>query len=112
MAKIYEMSNHWVGQSLVKGPQGPLDLQVSTAALPSYNQTSRQFLALSLILLRFLARYRPGLQDRGTVNGTQTGISGTILYILIQNLRKNDISSSLSCNPATGRLNSALSPTW
>ena len=87
MAKIYEMSNHWVGQSLVKGPQGPLDLEVSNAALPSYNQTSRQ-LALSLILLRFLARYRPGLRDRGSVNGTQTGISGTILYILIQNLRK------------------------
>ena len=101
-----------IGQSLVKGPQGPLDLEVSTTALPSYNQTSRQFLALSLILLRFLARYRPGLRDRGTVNGTQTGISGTILYILIQNLGKNDISSSLSCNPATGRLNSAFSPTW
>ena len=65
-----------------------------------------------LILFRFLAPYRPGLRDRSTVNGTQTGISGTILYILIQNLRKNDISSSLSCNPATGRLNSALSPTW
>ena len=26
-----------------EGPQGPLDLEVSTAALPSYNQTSRQF---------------------------------------------------------------------
>ena len=78
------MSNHWAGQSLVKGPQGPLDLEVSTAALPSYNQTSRQFLALFLILLRFLARYRPSLQNRGTVNGTQTGISNTILYILIQ----------------------------
>ena len=62
--------------------------------------------------LVFLAPYRPSLRDRGTVNGTQTGISGTILYILIQNLRKNDIPSSLSCNPATGRLNSALSPTW
>ena len=76
----------------MKGPQGPLDLEVSTAALLSYNQTSRQslilfrFSALSLILFRFLARYRPGLRDRGTVNGTQTGISGTILYILIQNL--------------------------
>ena len=82
------MSNHWVGQSHVKGPQGPLDLEVSTAALPSYNQ-HLDTLALSLILLRFLAHYRPGLQDRGTVNGTQTGISGTILYILIQNLRKH-----------------------
>ena len=105
------MSNHRVGQSHVKGPQGPLDLEVSTAALPSYNQTS--VLELSLISLRFLDCYRPGLRDRGTVNGTQTGISGTVLYILIQNLRKkNDISSSLSCNPATGRLDSALSPTW
>ena len=45
-------------------------------------------LALSLILLRFLACCRPDLQDRGTVKGTQTGISGTILDILIQNLRK------------------------
>ena len=68
--------------------------------------------AIGLVLFRFLAPYRPGLRDRGTVNGTQTGISGTILYILIQNLRKNDIPSSLSCNPATGQLNSALSPTW
>ena len=47
------MPNHWVGQSHVKGPLGPLDLEVSTAALPSYNQTSRQFLALSLIYLGF-----------------------------------------------------------
>ena len=95
----------------MKGPQGPLDLEVSTTALPSNNQTSRQF-QHCLILFRFLARYRPGLGDRGTLNGTQTGISGTILYILIRNLKKNDISSSLSYNPATGRLNSALSPTW
>ena len=47
------MPNHWVGQSHVKGPLGPLDLEVSTAALPSYNQTSRQFLALSLIYFGF-----------------------------------------------------------
>ena len=33
------------------------------------------FLALSFIQLRFLALYRPGLQEFGTVNGTQTGIS-------------------------------------
>ena len=33
------------------------------------------FLALSLIQFRFLALYRPSLQDWGTVNGTQTGIS-------------------------------------
>ena len=40
-------------------------------------------------LLRFLARYRPDLRDRGSVKGTQTGISGTILYIYINsNLRK------------------------
>ena len=58
------MPNHWVGQSYVKGPLGPSDLKVNTVSH----------------LLRFLARYRPGLRDRGTVNGTQTGISGTILY--------------------------------
>ena len=74
------MPNHWVGQSYVKGPLGPLDLEVSTAALPSYNQTSRQFFSTVSHLLRFLACYRPGFRDRGTVNGTQTGISGTILY--------------------------------
>ena len=28
------------------------------------------------------------LRDRGTVNGTQTGIPGTILYILIQKKKK------------------------
>ena len=104
MTKIFEISNHWAGLSLVKGP---LDLEVSTAALPSYNQTSRQFLALSFILLRFLALYRPSLRDRGTVNGTQTGISITISIYINSNLRKNYLSSSLSCNPATGRLNSA-----
>ena len=82
------MPNHWVGQSHVKVPQGPLDLEVSTAALPSYNQTSRQFYHCLSLLLRFLACYRPDLRDRGTVNGTQTGISGTILYILIQILEK------------------------
>ena len=42
----------------------------------------------SCLFLGFLARYRPDLQDRGTVKGTQTGISGTILYILIQILEK------------------------
>ena len=31
---------------------------------------------------------------------------------LLQNLRKIDISSSLSCNPATGQLDSAFTPTW
>ena len=75
----------------MKGPLGPLDLEVSTAALPSYNQTSRQFLALSH-LLRFLARYRPGFRDRGTVNGTQTGISGTILYFSFKILKKKKIT--------------------
>ena len=38
-------------------------------------QTSRQFLALSVFHLGFLAFYRPGLRDWGTVNGTQTVIS-------------------------------------
>ena len=37
-------------------------------------QTSRQVLDLSLIQVRFLALYSPGLRDWGTVNGTQTGI--------------------------------------
>ena len=95
-----------------EGPSGalrPRSEHCCTSVLQSNISTVS---ALSLILFRFLAHYRPGLRDRGTVNGTQTGISGTILYILIQNLRKNDISSSLSCNPATRRLNSALSPTW
>ena len=36
---------------------------------------------------------------------------GRNIYIT-SNLRKIDIPSSLSCNPATGRLDSALSPTW
>ena len=69
-------------------------------------------LALSSILYRFLAPYRPSLRDWGTVNGTQTAISNTILIYITSNLRKIDIPSSLSCNPATGRLDSALSPTW
>ena len=30
---------------------------------------------LFLVLFRFLALYRPGLRDWGTVNRTQTGIS-------------------------------------
>ena len=78
--KFYEMPNHWVGQSYVKGPFGPSDLGVSTAVLPSYNKHLDSFSTVSHFL-RFLARYRPGLRDRGTVNGTQTGISGTILYV-------------------------------
>ena len=36
--------------------------------------------------------------------------AATVIQILEK--KKNYISSSLSCNPATGRLNSALSPTW
>ena len=75
-------------------------------------RTLRPYLTLSPILFRFLALYRPGLRDWGTVNGTQTGISNIHSNLLFQNLRKIDISSSLSCNPATGRLHSALSPTW
>ena len=57
------------------GPKGPYTSKVSTAALLSYNQNISTVLALSFILFRFLALYRPGLQDWGTVNGTQTGIS-------------------------------------
>ena len=57
------------------GPGGPCTSKVSTAALPSYSQNILTVLALSFILFRSLALYRPGLQDWGTVNGTQTGIS-------------------------------------
>ena len=98
-----------MGWSVTSEGLRPRSEHCCTSVLQSNIQTVS---ALSLILFRFLARYGLGLRDRGPVNGTQTGISGTILYILIQNLRKNDIYSSLSCNPATGRLNSALSPTW
>ena len=61
------MPNHWVGQLHVKGPLGPLDKHLDSFSTVSH-------------LLRFLARYRPGFRDHGTVKGTQTGISGTILY--------------------------------
>ena len=74
------MPNHWVGQSHVKGPFGPSDLGVSTAALRPTIKHLDSFSTVSQFL-RFLARYRPSLRDRGTVNGTQTGISGTILYV-------------------------------
>ena len=94
------------------GPKGPYTSKVSTAALLSYNENILTVLALSSILFRFLALYRPGLRDWGTVNGTQTGISNIHSNLLLQNPRKIDISSSLSCNPATGRLDSAFSPTW
>ena len=94
------------------GPKGPYTSKVSMAALLSYNENILTVLALSSILFRFLALYRPVLRDWGTVNGTQTGISNIHSNILLQNLRKIDISSSLSCNPATGWLDSAFSPTW
>ena len=55
--------------------------------------------------------YRSGLRNWGTVNGTQTGISIIHSNLLRQNLRKIDISSSLSCNPSTEQLDSAISPT-
>ena len=51
----------------------------------------------------FLALHRPGLRDRGTVNWTQTGISNTISVYITSNLKKNDIPSSLSCNPGLSR---------
>ena len=100
------------------GPKGPYTSKVSTVALLSYNENIWTVLALSSILFRFLALYRPGFRDWGTVNGTQTGISNIHCNILLQNLRKLtylrkiNISSSLSCNPTTGWLDSALSPTW
>ena len=94
------------------GPKGSYTSKVSTAALLSYYQNILTVLALSFILFRFLALYRPGLWDWGSVNGTQTGISNIHSNLLLQNLRKIDISSSLSCNPPTGLLDSAFSPTW
>ena len=84
--KNYENSNLWAGFSLVDGPN------ISTV------------LALSFILFRFLALYRPGLRDWGTVYGTQTGFSNIHSNLLLQNLKTIDISSSLSCNPSTVRL--------
>ena len=56
-------------------PQDPYTPSVSMSALLSYNQNILTVLALSSILFRFLALYRPGLRDWGSVNGTQTGIS-------------------------------------
>ena len=75
-------------------------------------QTPRQFLALSIIPSGFLAFYRPGLRDWGPVNGTQTGISISHSINIIKIPKKIDISSSLSCNPSSKRLDSAFSPTW
>ena len=57
------------------GHKGPYTSKVSKAALLSYNEHILTVLALSFILFRFLALYRPSLRDWGTVNGTQTGIS-------------------------------------
>ena len=62
------------------------------AALLSYTENISTVLALSSILFMFLALYRPGLRDWGTVNETQTGISNIHSNILLQNLRKIDIS--------------------
>ena len=70
-------------------------------------------LILSFIHFWFLAYYRLGLWYWGTVDGTQTGISKHSFYVLLQNPRKKmTTSSSLSCNPSTGRLDSAFSSTW
>ena len=81
------MPNHWVGQSR-EGLLGTLrprsEHRCTSVLLPNIWTV----LALSLFYLGFLARYRPNLRDRGTVKGTQTGIFGTILYILIQILEK------------------------
>ena len=62
-------------------PKGPYTTQVSTAALLSNNQNILTVLALSSILFRLLALYRPGLQGWGTVNGTQTGTFKTFILI-------------------------------
>ena len=94
------------------GPNSSYTSKVSMAALLSYYQNISTVLALSFILFRFLVLYRPGLRDWGTVNRTQSGISNIHSNLLLRNLRKIDISSSLSCNPATERLDSAFSPTW
>ena len=56
---------------LTKAPFEPM----KDTDLLSYNQNILTVLALSSILFRFLALYRPGLWDWGTVNRTQTGIS-------------------------------------
>ena len=45
------------------GPEGPYTSKVSTAALLSNNENILTVLALSFILFRFLALYRPGLWD-------------------------------------------------
>ena len=67
------------------GPKSPYTSKVSTAALLSYNQNILTVLALSSNLFRFLALYRPGLRDWGTVNRTRTGISNihSIYYFKI-----------------------------
>ena len=85
---------------------------MSTAALLSYNQNILTVFSTVFHSIQVLALYRPGLRDWGTVNGTQTGISNIHSNLLFQNLRKIDISSSLSCNPTFGCLHSALSHTW
>ena len=51
-------------------------------------------------------------RKEGTVKGTQTGFSNIHSNLLLQNLRKIDIASSLSCNLSTERLDSAINPTW
>ena len=48
-------------------PKDPYTPSVSTAALLSCNQNILTVLALSSILFRFLALYRPGLREWGTV---------------------------------------------
>ena len=88
--------------ALVLGPSAALNRDPTTT--PSVNDPQS--------FLGFLASHRSGPLVWDTVNRTQTGIFQPSFYLLYQNLRKNNISSSLSCNPATGRLHSAFSPTW
>ena len=66
-------------------PKDPYTPEVSMSALLSYNQNILTVSALSSILFKFLALYRPGLRNWGTVNGTQTGISNihSIYYFKI-----------------------------
>ena len=75
VAKIYENSNHWAGSHSWMGPRGPYTSKSEHGCTALLQSNISTVLALSFILFRFLALYRPGLRDWGTVNRTQTGIS-------------------------------------
>ena len=60
-------------------------------------------LALSFIQFRFLTLYRSSLQDLGTVNGTQTGISKHSCYSTTSKIQeKLTTTSSLNLHRAVG----------